>query len=116
MILCAAAAGWSGVSVHLQVAAAAEGKISLRPYLISKAAQAAVAAALCAALVACFPSLAPVGVGAEQTVGLPTVIGGSELLPRVWIALSDCAFAGALALCALRGKRGLTRGEKRYII
>lgn len=45
--IAAFAAGWSGVSVHLQIAAICQGRdISLRPYLVSKLASGALTAAI----------------------------------------------------------------------
>lgn len=66
LCLCAAALGWSGLSVHLQIMAVCAGRnFSLLPYFAAKALQGAVCAALFFVTTRLFPSVtessAPVG-------------------------------------------------------
>lgn len=56
LILSAAVAGWSGLSIHCQVAGICAGRdISLRPYLLAKGAQALLCAAVMAMILHWFP-------------------------------------------------------------
>ena len=57
-MLCAFAAGWSGVSVHCQALSLCEkSRLSLRPYLFAKAAQAILTPLLLGILIGLFPNL-----------------------------------------------------------
>ena len=55
LILCAAAAGWSGMSVHFQIMSTVPPRISLRPYFFAKAVQAPLAALICRGITYFFP-------------------------------------------------------------
>ena len=39
LLLCSAILGWSGISVHLQIASVCRGRVDLRPYFAAKIAQ-----------------------------------------------------------------------------
>lgn len=57
-LLCAFAAGWSGLSVHCQILSVCDGsKLSLRPYLLSKLLQGILCVLLLALLLSLFPSI-----------------------------------------------------------
>lgn len=74
-VLCAAAAGWSGVSVFLQIYSLSRTEreeISLEPYLLSKSLSASICASITAVAIRLFPSLVPIKESAED-VFLPTV-------------------------------------------
>lgn len=74
-MLCAAAAGWSGVSVFLQIYSLSRTDreaISLAPYIQAKAVSSALCASITAAALRIFPSLIPVKESAED-VFLPTI-------------------------------------------
>ncbi len=61
-LLCAFAAGWSGLSVHCQTLSLCDRTgLSLRPYLRSKLLQALLAPLILGLLLALFPSLLPIG-------------------------------------------------------
>ena len=49
ILLCSATLGWSGLSVHLQIATICHGRIDMRPYFFAKLAQ----SVLCAAIACC---------------------------------------------------------------
>ncbi|MBE6583451.1 MAG: hypothetical protein E7649_00525 [Ruminococcaceae bacterium] len=68
-VACALFSGWSGLSVHFQImSVTSNAKISYKPYLLSKAAQGIICAALCAlALKFAFPSLLTKEAGAILT-------------------------------------------------
>ena len=56
LLMCAAALGWSGLSVHLQIATICSGRnISLTPYFIAKAAQGVICLVLVGVLLRLFP-------------------------------------------------------------
>lgn len=55
LIICAAAAGWSGMSVHFQIMNTVSPEISLLPYFISKAVQSLLAPLICGCLIRFFP-------------------------------------------------------------
>ena len=56
IIMCAAALGWSGLSVHLQIATICSGRgLSMLPYLIAKAAQGVICTATVAVILRFFP-------------------------------------------------------------
>ena len=56
ILLCSAALGWSGISVHLQIASICSGlDISLKPYIISKAFQSVICFILTALALKIFP-------------------------------------------------------------
>ena len=58
VILTAAFAGWSGISVHCQVMTLCGGRgLSFRPYLLAKAAQGLLCGGVTALLLRCFPAL-----------------------------------------------------------
>ena len=99
LVLAAGAAGWAGVSVQLQVAAAVGGRIPLRPYLASKAAQAVVAAGLCLAATAVFPSLTAAECIAAPAGSFPVSIGWWGEIPRAWAIFADLSFALSAAFC-----------------
>ena len=57
-LLCAFAAGWSGLSVHCQILSVCEGTgLSLRPYLLSKLLQGFLCILLFGFVLTCFPSV-----------------------------------------------------------
>ena len=102
LILAAAAAGWSGISVHLQVASAAGGRVPLGPYAAAKAAQAALAALLCTALTALFPSFLPPAAAGIPTAGTSFPAGVWAALPGGWTAAVDALFLWTAASRPLR--------------
>lgn len=74
-ILCAAAAGWSGLSVFLQIYSLSRTEredISLAPYILSKTVSSAVCASVTAIAIRLSPSLIPIKGNAED-VFVPTV-------------------------------------------
>lgn len=75
IVLCAAAAGWSGLSVFLQIYSLSRTEredISLAPYLLSKSISSTVCAAITTLAIRFFPSLIPVKESAED-VFLPSI-------------------------------------------
>lgn len=61
-LLCAFAAGWSGLSVHCQILSVCDGRgFSFRPYLIAKCVQAVLCVCLFALLLLLFPDLTLAG-------------------------------------------------------
>lgn len=75
VVLCAAAAGWSGLSVFLQIYSLSRTErddISLSPYLLSKAISSSICAAVTALAIRLYPSLIRVKENAED-VFLPTI-------------------------------------------
>lgn len=97
ILLCTAAAGWSGLSVALQVFSVCSASARPRPritlYLISKAVQALVAALIMQCLIGCFPSLEDT---ASPTGSIIPAAGTASALGTVSVAL----FAASLALAA----------------
>lgn len=92
-LLCAFAAGWSGLSVHCQILSVCDGRgLRFRSYFLAKLLQSVLCVLLFAALLSAFPTLT---VPAQETsaVALP------DLLPLPAITV---IFLGALALLFLR--------------
>lgn len=84
-VLCAAAAGWSGLSVFLQIYSLSRTEreeISLAPYVLSRAVSSAVCAAITALAIRLCPSLVPIRENAED-VFLPSVSFPSAFISAV---------------------------------
>jgi len=99
-VACALFAGWSGMSVHFQIMSVTAGRgVSYKPYLVAKAAQGLLCAALCAlALKLPFSSLLTQSAGILWG-DIPTfAIGGGTLTAMGFIAASLCPFLIELSL------------------
>ena len=93
LILTAAIAGWSGLSVHCQIAGICAGRhISLRPYITAKAVQAILCGAVMALILCAFPDwLSP-----DADTVVRTLVGLGDLWqtarPSVPAALANAGF------------------------
>lgn len=109
LCLCAAALGWSGLSVHLQIMAVCSGRnFSFMPYFVAKMMQGAVCAALVFALTRVFPSVtesfAPVGVIDTEKYRIGNFL---------YVITIFCIFTIASALISALEKARKNRGAKK---
>lgn len=97
LIICAAAAGWSGMSVHFQIMNTVSPEISLLPYFISKAVQSLLAPLICGCLTRLFPGeLISLPDGAEVFRPFPAR-SVSDLV--LWFACAFFAVSVIILLC-----------------
>ncbi len=107
LALTAAIAGWSGLSVHCQIAGICAGRhLSLRPYIIAKAVQ----AVLCGAVMALILRVFPDRISPDADTVLQTLLDLGDLWqtarPSVPAVLSDAGFVtGWVFALAARWRR-----------
>jgi len=99
-ILCAAAVGWSGISVHFQfISLLKDSGLSYRPYFVAKAARAVLDICFVGATLWCFGDRIEFG---ESTASSFLHVG--ELHPIYLVSLIAVLLAGLFKLRAERGK------------
>lgn len=104
--LCAAAAGWSGLSVHLQVLSAVSGTgkdgagIPIMPYLISKACQAVLAMMICRLLLLFLPPETLLRLPEADAVTALSAVNLSRTASACGTLIANTAFTvSAVILC-----------------
>ena len=91
ILLCAAGLGWSGLSVHLQIAAICAGRgLSLKPYFIAKAAQGMLCALIMGVMLKLFPLSENTFLQFEQAGERQTIYANAAFVACVFFAATVC--------------------------
>ncbi len=112
ILLCALFSGWSGLSVHFQIMSVSAGRdISFKPYIIAKAAQ----GVICAALMMLLINIPLINIDVNSPMpNLPTVAEGSPLFSLTLLALFLSAVISIVADQVKNFVKKSQKNKKRY--